>query len=188
MAALLPFGGEWSCWVLHAGQASPAGRREGASLPPARLMVPCVLCSHKGQMARLVGTVWVTAVLGAGRSTEGNGHQSHCYSKVWAPQRLPRHECLSCWRSVTPAQMSPMHLQWQHDPRLVQLIRVLLSWGVSPLCPRRAGSRSWEHHCCWCPVLPASLRPSWRRGVSMAFRVLRGQVSLRRALGGATGN
>lgn len=32
-AALSPFGGEGSCWVLHAGQASPARRREGASLP-----------------------------------------------------------------------------------------------------------------------------------------------------------
>lgn len=32
-AALSPFGGDCSCWVLRAGQASPAGCGEGASHP-----------------------------------------------------------------------------------------------------------------------------------------------------------
>lgn len=33
MAAVVYFGGEGPCWVLHGGQASPVGRGEGQSLP-----------------------------------------------------------------------------------------------------------------------------------------------------------
>lgn len=150
--------------------------------PVARLVVPCVLCSPKSQMARLVGTAWVTAVRGASRSAEGKGHQSHCHSKVWAPQCLPRHGCLSCRCSVTPAQISPAHRRWQRNPGLVQLIWVLLHWGV---LRSAAGGRSWEHRRCWCPGLP----PPWlEEEVGMAFRVPRGQAPSRRALGGAAGN
>lgn len=128
--------------------------------PLARLVVPRVLCSPKSQMARLVGTVWVTAVRGASRSAEGKGHQSHCHSKVWAPQCLPRHGCLSCRCSVTPAQISPAHLRWQHNPRLVPLIWVLLYGGVSPLCPggQVAGAGNTA-----AVGVPASLRPGWSR-------------------------
>lgn len=36
IAALSPFQGECSCWVLRAGQASPARGGEGASLPRGR--------------------------------------------------------------------------------------------------------------------------------------------------------
>lgn len=165
------------------------GTRKVHPSPMARLMVPCVLCSPKGQMARLVGMAWVAAIPGASLSTEGNRHQSHCYNKVWAPRRLLQHKCLSCKCSVTPAQMSPVHLWWQHNLRLVQLIWVLLSCGC--FSPLLQVGRKQE---LGTPPLFVSLSSHPHStsaeggGASMAFRVLRGQASLCRALGGAAGN
>lgn len=144
------------------------GTRKVHPSPTAGLMVPCVLCSPKGHMARLVGMAWVAAIPGASMSTEGSGHQSHCYSKVWAPHCLPQHKPLSCKCSVTLAQMSLVHLWWQHDPRLVQLIWVLLSCGrFSPLLQ---ASRKQE---LGTPPLfvscPPTLTPPQWGGVSTAF-------------------
>ena len=188
VAALLPFGGEWPCRVLHARQASPARPSPGA-----RLIAPRVRCSPGGPMARRVGMAWVTVVLGSGRSMEGNGHQSCCYSRVWAPQHLPQCECLSWWCSVTPAQMSSVRRRWQQGPGLVPSLQAVLSRGVSLPRARQTGGRRWEH--CHAGVLAAMLvspslpLPQPEGGWAWhAFRALGGRASLQRALGGAAGN
>lgn len=167
------------CW------AASAGHMKGSSLPCDQAHGTTVLCSPKGRMGRL-GTAWVTATLDANRSTGGNGHQSHCYSKAWAPQSLQQQEWLSCWHWITPSQMSQVRLWWQHGPRLVRLIWVLLSWGVCPHAPggqvagagntTTGGVLSSQPHC-----TPAG------EGLNMAFRVLRPSV-FSRASGGTTGN
>ena len=56
MAALLPFGVNGPVGVCVLGRLLLLGAGKVHPSPVARLVVPCVLCSPKGQMARLVGT------------------------------------------------------------------------------------------------------------------------------------